>query len=502
MFQKILIANRGEIALRIIRACQERGIKTVAVYSDADRSALHVRYADEAYRIGPAPASESYLRGDVIIDVARQAGADAIHPGYGFLAENADFAAACREAGVTFIGPPPEAIRLMGDKVTARATVAKAGVPLIPGTPAGLSDDDLLAAAAEIGYPVLVKASAGGGGKGMRQVNRPEDMISSLSAARRESLKAFGDDTVYLEKMVVGARHVEIQILADAHGNVIHLGERECSIQRRHQKLVEESPSVAVDEDLRAQMGAVAVAAAQAVGYVSAGTVEFLLDKDGNFYFLEMNTRLQVEHPVTELVTGVDIVKEMIAIADGRKLRFSQDDIKMKGWAIEARITAEDPANNFMPSTGKIVALREPTGPGIRIESGVYVGMDVGLYYDPMIAKLIAYGENRAEAILRLRRALMEYRIAGVKTSIPFHLGLVDTPRFQWGQFDTRFLETHAPPVTEDIDEKRQIAAIVSALLLHQRGQQAVTLGHDDARTGGVSTWRKAALLNSLRRLV
>ncbi len=502
MFQKILIANRGEIALRIIRACQERGIDTVAVYSDADRSALHVRYADEAWRIGPAPASESYLRGDVIIDVARQAGADAIHPGYGFLAENADFAAACREAGVTFIGPPPEAIRLMGDKVTARATVAKAGVPLIPGTPAGLSDDDLLAAAAEIGYPVLVKASAGGGGKGMRQVNRPEDMISSLSAARRESLKAFGDDTVYLEKMVVGARHVEIQILADAHGNVIHLGERECSIQRRHQKLVEESPSVAVDGELRAQMGAVAVAAAQAVGYVSAGTVEFLLDKDGNFYFLEMNTRLQVEHPVTELVTGVDIVKEMIAIADGRKLRFSQDDIKMKGWAIEARITAEDPANNFMPSTGRIVALREPTGPGIRIESGVYVGMDVGLYYDPMIAKLIAYGENRAEAILRLRRALMEYRIAGVKTSIPFHLGLVDTPRFQWGQFDTRFLETHAPPVTEDIDEKRQIAAIVSALLLHQRGQQAVTLGHDDARTGGVSTWRKAALLNSLRRLV
>jgi len=502
MFKKILIANRGEIALRIIRACQERGIKTVAVYSDADRSALHVRYAHEAYYIGPAPASESYLRGDVIIDVAKKSGAEAIHPGYGFLAENADFAAACRDAGVVFIGPTPEAIAAMGDKVTARATVAKAGVPLIPGTPAGLSDDELLAAAEEIGYPVLVKASAGGGGKGMRMVFQPEDLKSSLAAARREALKAFGDDTVYLEKVVEGARHVEIQILADTHGNVIHLGERECSIQRRHQKLVEESPSVAVDEDLRQHMGAVAVAAAKAVNYVSAGTIEFLLDKNGNFYFLEMNTRLQVEHPVTELVTGVDIVKEMISIADGRKLRFRQEDIKMKGWAIEARITAEDPHNNFMPSTGAIVALREPTGPGIRIESGIYVGMEVGLYYDPMIAKLIAYGENRAEAILRLRRALTEYRIAGVKTSIPFHLGLVDTPRFQWGQFDTRFLESHIPPATDDIEKKRAIAALVSAMLLHRRGQQAVTFGHDDGREEGVSVWRKAAMLNGLQRLV
>ncbi len=502
MFQKILIANRGEIALRIIRACQERGIKTVAVYSEADRSALHVRYADEAYCIGPAPASESYLRGDVIIDVARKAGADAIHPGYGFLAENAAFAAACRDAGVTFIGPSPEAIAAMGDKVTARETVAKAGVPLIPGTPAGLSDDELLAAAEEIGYPVLVKASAGGGGKGMRMVFQPQELKSALAAARREALKAFGDDTVYLEKVVEGARHVEIQILADMHGNVIHLGERECSIQRRHQKLVEESPSVAVDDDLRERMGAVAVAAAKAVNYVSAGTVEFLLDKDKNFYFLEMNTRLQVEHPVTEMVTGVDIVKEMIAIADGRRLRIRQEDVEMKGWAIEARITAEDPDNNFMPSTGKIVALREPTGPGIRIESSVYVGMDVGLYYDPMIAKLIAYGESRAEAILRLRRALTEYRIAGVKTTIPFHLGLVDTPRFQWGQFDTRFLETHKPPVTDDIEQKRQIAALVSALLLHQRGQQAITFAHESDGQQSISVWRKAALLEGLRRLV
>jgi len=502
MFQKILIANRGEVALRIIRACQERGIKTVAVYSEADRNALHVRYADEAYLIGPAPASQSYLRGDAIIDVARQSGADAIHPGYGFLAENADFAAACRDAGVVFIGPSPEAIAAMGDKVTARETVARAGVPLIPGTPAGLSDEELLAAANEIGYPVLVKASAGGGGKGMRLVEQPQDMVSALASARREAQKAFGNDTVYLEKAVVGARHVEIQILADTHGNVIHLGERECSIQRRHQKLVEESPSVAVDEALRQRMGAVAVAAARAVNYVSAGTVEFLLDKDGNFYFLEMNTRLQVEHPVTELVTGVDIVKEMIAIADGRKLRFSQEDIHMKGWAMETRITAEDPTTNFMPSTGTIVALREPSGPGIRIESGVYVGMEVNLYYDPMIAKLIAYADTRAETILRMRRALTEYRISGVKTTIPFHLGLMDTPRFQWGQFDTQFLDDYTPPITEDVEEKRQVAAIASALLLHRRGQQAVTLGQDAASSTEISVWRKAARLSALRRLV
>ncbi len=503
MFQKILIANRGEIALRLIRACQERGIQTVAIYSDADRSALHVRYADEAYHIGPAPASESYLRGDKIIDVAKKAGADAIHPGYGFLAENAAFAQAVLDAGLTFIGPPPSAIAAMGDKVTARETVARAGVPLVPGTPAGLSDDELLAAAQDIGFPVLVKASAGGGGKGMRMVHHPEDLKSALAAARREALKAFGDDTIYLEKVVEGARHVEIQILADMHGNVIHLGERECSIQRRHQKLVEESPSVAVDAALRERMGAVAVAAAKAVNYVSAGTVEFLLDKDKNFYFLEMNTRLQVEHPVTEMVTGVDIVKEMISIADGRPLRLRQEDIHMKGWAIEARITAEDPNNNFMPSTGTIVALREPTGPGIRIESGIYVGMEVGLYYDPMIAKLIAYGDNRAEAILRLRRALSEYRIAGVKTSIPFHLGLVDTPRFQWGQFDTRFLDTYHPPITDDLASKRRVAALVSAMLLHQRGEEAVGIGRNhDQNAGGISPWRRAALLNGLRRLV
>lgn len=501
MFKKVLIANRGEIAVRIIRACQERGIKTVAVYSEADRTALHVRYADEAYFIGPPPARDSYLRIDKLIDVAHRAGADALHPGYGFLAENESFAATVRDAGLTFIGPSPEAIEQMGDKVTARNTVARAGVPLVPGTPRDLPDIELLAAAERFGYPVLVKASAGGGGKGMRLVRQPDDLVGALSAARREALAAFGNDSVYLEKAIEGARHVEIQVLADSHGNAIFLGERECSIQRRHQKLVEEAPSVAVDETLRAQMGAVAVAAARAVGYTSAGTIEFLLDKDGNFYFLEMNTRLQVEHPVTEMVTGVDIVKEMISIADGRRLRYRQEDIKIKGWSIECRITAEDPDNNFMPAGGRIVALREPTGPGIRVESALYEGMDVPLFYDPMIAKLIVWGETRAEAILRMRRALSEYRIGGIKTSIPFHMGLMDSPRFQWGQFDTKFLDSYAPTWTQAQDEEARLAALVGAMLAHERGLRAIAISHG-AEQGAASAWRRSALLSGMRALV
>ncbi|MCP4165369.1 MAG: acetyl-CoA carboxylase biotin carboxylase subunit [Chloroflexi bacterium] len=502
MFRKVLIANRGEIAVRIIRACQERGINTVAVYSDADRTALHVRYADEAYYIGPSPARDSYLRADKIIDVARRSGSDAIHPGYGFLSENAGFAAACGDAGVTFIGPSPEAIAAMGDKITARATVAKADVPLVPGTARDLHDDDLFDAAEKLGYPVLVKASAGGGGKGMRLVTEPAELQSGLGAARRESLAAFGDDSIYLEKAIESARHVEIQILADSHGNVIHLGERECSIQRRHQKLVEESPSVAVDQDLREKMGAIAVAAAHAVNYVSAGTIEFLLDKEGQFYFLEMNTRLQVEHPVTELVTGVDIVKEMISIANGRRLRLKQEDIRMKGWAIECRITAEDPENNFMPSGGTIVSLREPTGPGIRMESGIYEGIEVSLFYDPMIAKLVAYGESRAEAILRMRRALSEYRIAGIKSSVPFHLSLMDTPRFQWGQFDTRFLESHTAPPVQNIEEQKRLAAIVGAMLHHEGGVRSINISHGEELEHGQSTWRRSALLGGMRPLL
>lgn len=502
MFRKVLIANRGEIAVRIIRACQERGIKTVAVFSEADRTALHVRYADEAYLIGPPAARDSYLCIDKLIDVARRAQADAIHPGYGFLAENAGFAAACREAGITFIGPSPEAIEAMGDKVTARDTVAKAGVPLVPGTPRDMRDSDLLEASLQLGYPVLVKASAGGGGKGMRMVRSPGELEGALGAARREALAAFGNDSVYLEKAIESARHVEIQVLADTHGNCIHLGERECSIQRRHQKLVEECPSVAVDEELRAKMGAIAVAAAQSANYVSAGTIEFLLDKDGNFYFLEMNTRLQVEHPVTEMVTGVDIVKEMISIADGRRLRYKQEDIRWKGWSIECRITAEDPDNNFMPSGGKIVALREPTGPGIRVESALYEGFEVSLFYDPMIAKLVAWGETRAEAILRMRRALTEYRIAGLKTSIPFHMGLMDSPRFQWGQFDTKFLESFAAPPPQDLDHQARLAAMVGAMLHHEGGLRALGISHGGDQAGGASAWRRSGLLTGLRSLL
>ena len=394
MFKKVLVANRGEIAVRILRACEERGLATVAVYSEADRNALHVRYANEAYLIGPPPSKESYLRIDKIIDVAKKSGSDAIHPGYGFLAENDEFAQACIDEGLTFIGPTPESMRLMGDKVTARRTMMAAGVPVVPGSDQGLRDDEIQAEAERIGYPLLIKASAGGGGKGMRVVRKAEELEGSLGMARREAMGAFGDDTVYMEKLIERPRHVEIQILGDMHGNVIHLGERECSIQRRHQKLIEESPSVAVNDAMRAQMGEVAVKAAKAANYVNAGTLEFLVDQSGNFYFLEMNTRLQVEHPVTEMVTGVDIVKEMLAIASGRRLRWRQEDIRPKGWAIECRITAEDPINNFMPSGGKITTLQEPTGPGVRVESGIYEGFEISLFYDPMIAKLIVWGEN------------------------------------------------------------------------------------------------------------
>ncbi len=477
MFNKVLIANRGEIAVRILRACRELGLQTVAVYSEADRQALHVRYADEAYLLGPAPARDSYLRMDKILEIARKSGASGIHPGYGFLAERADFAQACVDEGIAFIGPKPSAIAAMGDKGVARKTVSAAGVSVVPGTEGegALRDEELLAIAPQIGFPLLIKATAGGGGKGMREVRNLEQMPGLIHAARREAEAAFGDGNVYLEKLLEGARHIEIQILADQMGNTIFLGERECSLQRRHQKLLEESPSpfVADNDELRQRMGEVAVRAAQAVEYVNAGTIEFLVDKDGNFYFLEMNTRLQVEHPVTEMVTGVDIVKEQIRIARGRQMRYSQQDIHLNGWAIECRINAEDPYNDFLPSTGIISHILQPTGPGVRIDAGVYPGFEISPYYDSLISKLIVWGETRAEAVLRMRRSLEEYKVVGVRTNIPFHQNLMDSHRFMAGQFDTRFVEERFSMELADSHKEGhdRIAAIIATLVAHRQTQ-------------------------------
>ncbi len=494
MFTKVLVANRGEIAVRIIRACRELGNATVAVFSEADRSALHVRYADEAYLLGPAPSRDSYLRIDRIMEIAKKAEVDAVHPGYGFLAEREDFAQACADAGIAFIGPKPSAIAAMGDKAVARATVTRAGVPVVPGTEGegGLHDDEILAVAPQIGFPLLIKATAGGGGKGMREVNSLEELPGKLAAARREAEAAFGDGAVYLEKLITRARHIEIQLLADEFGNVIHLGERECSLQRRHQKLLEESPSpfVADDNDLRRRMGEVACKAAAAVGYVNAGTIEFLVDKEKNFYFLEMNTRLQVEHPVTEMVTGVDIVKEQIRIARGRKLRYEQSDIGLNGWAIECRINAEDPYNNFLPSTGRITHSLIPTGPGVRVDTGVYPGFEISRYYDSLISKVICWGETRGEAILRMRRALEEYRLLGVKTNIPFHQNIMDSHRFMAGNFDTRFVEERfsMEQAEEGKTDESEIAAILATLVAHRVGRQQAQLVQRGARD--TSNWK------------
>mgnify|MGYP001407126729 CR=1 FL=1 len=488
---KVLVANRGEIAVRVIRACRDLGINTVAVYSDADRSSLHVRYADEAVHIGPPPPRESYLRIDKILEAAKRTGADAIHPGYGFLSEREAFAQAVIDEGMLFIGPPPSAIATMGDKQKARETVKKAGVPVVPGTDPGLRDDELLSAAVHIGFPLIVKAAAGGGGKGMRVVRRAEDLSDALAMARREAESAFGDGTVYIEKLVEGARHIEFQILADMHGNTIHLGERECSIQRRHQKLVEEAPSTFVDPDLRRRMGEMAIRAAEAVGYVNAGTIECLVDKDKHFYFLEMNTRLQVEHPVTELVTGVDLVKEQIRIARGRRMGPTESVLEPKGWAIECRINAEDPYNNFIPSVGTVSTLIVPTGPGVRVDSGVYSGYEITPYYDSMIAKLICWGDDRPEAMLRMRRALEEFKIMGLNHNIPFHQNLLNSFNFIAGKIDTKFVEERFsmdvfehPPT----DEELEAAAIAATLFAHRNRQlagQVVTRGERDT-----SNWK------------
>jgi acetyl-CoA carboxylase biotin carboxylase subunit len=503
LFNKVLIANRGEIAVRIIRACRELGMETVAVFSEADRHALHVRYADEAYLLGPAISRESYLRGDKIIEIALKTGVGGIHPGYGFLAERADFAQAVIDAGLAFIGPKPSAIAAMGDKAIARMTVAKAGVPVVPGTEGegNLRDEDLLVAAQQIGFPVLIKATAGGGGKGMREVRELKEMPALLTAARREAEAAFGDGNVYLEKVIEGARHIEVQIMADQHGNVIHLGERECSIQRRHQKLVEEAPSpfVGDDEDFRNTLGSVAVRAAQAVNYVNAGTIEFLVDSNKNFYFLEMNTRLQVEHPVTELATGVDIVREQIRISRGRQMRLTQEDITMKGWALECRINAEDPHHGFLPSTGKITHLNPPTGPGVRVDTGVYSGFSITPYYDSLISKLIVWGENRAEAVLRMRRALEEYRIVGVSTNIPFHQKLMNSTRFQAGQFDTRFVEERFSTQYGEEDETTpELAAILATLVAHESLQQSAQIVRRNERD--TSNWKWVGRWERLQR--
>ncbi|KXG43288.1 acetyl-CoA carboxylase biotin carboxylase subunit [Tepidibacillus infernus] len=443
MFHKVLIANRGEIAVRIIRACREMGIFTVAVYSEADRDSLHVKMADEAYCIGPTASRDSYLNFANIISVAKLTEADAIHPGYGFLAENADFAEVCSSFQIEFIGPTPDAIQKMGEKAVAKDTMKKAGVPVVPGSDGLIEDvEEAIQLAKKIGYPVIIKATAGGGGKGMRVAYNDEELRKSIRMAQQEAKSAFGNSGVYLEKYLEEPRHIEIQIIGDKYGNVVHLGERDCSIQRRHQKLIEEAPSPALTKELREKMGEAAVRAAKAVNYHGAGTIEFLLDKD-QFYFMEMNTRIQVEHPVTELVTGVDLIKEQIRVAAGEPLSFNQEDIQFNGWAIECRINAEDPFKNFMPSPGKIDFYLPPGGLGVRLDSAAYPGYTISPFYDSMIAKLIVWGRDRDEAISRMKRALDEFTVEGVKTTIPFHLKLLNHELFIKGDFDTKFLEKH-----------------------------------------------------------
>ncbi|MCA0426175.1 MAG: acetyl-CoA carboxylase biotin carboxylase subunit [Bacteroidetes bacterium] len=445
--KKILIANRGEIALRVMRTAKEMGIKTVAVFSEADRKALHVRYADEAVCIGPPPSNQSYLLGDKIIEVAKQTGADAIHPGYGFLSENADFARKVKAAGLIFIGPSAESMEKMGDKISAKQAVTGFDVPLVPGTKEALTDIELgKKIASEIGYPVLIKASAGGGGKGMRVVEKPEDFEEAIKLAQGEARSAFGDDSVFIEKYVGSPKHIEIQILGDMHGNVVYLFERECSIQRRHQKLVEEAPSSCLTPEVRKRMGEAAVNVAKACNYYGAGTVEFLADENLNFYFLEMNTRLQVEHPVTEQITGLDLVKEQILIARGEKLSFSQEDLKIHGHAIELRVCAEDPANNFLPDIGKLKTYKTPQGYGVRVDDSFEAGMEIPIQYDPMIAKLITFGATREEAINRMLRAISDYQITGIETTLPFGTFVMNHEAFRGGHFDTKFIEKYYEP--------------------------------------------------------
>lgn len=468
---KVLVANRGEIAVRILRTCRDLGIASIAVYSEADRGALHTRYADEAVFIGPTPAVQSYLNIPALLKAAQQSGADAIHPGYGFLSENAEFAQAVEDAGLTFIGPRSDVLALTGDKLAARRVARDAGLPVLPGPDTPLSHDIDVNRAGQVKYPVLVKATAGGGGLGIRLARTPDELERMILMARREAKAAFGDDAVYLEPLVQRARHIEVQIIGDGNGTVLCLGERECSIQRRRQKLIEESPAYGLSELQRQMIHNAAVRLGQALEYRSLGTVEFLLDADQNFHFIEINPRIQVEHPVTEMVTGLDLVKEQLRLAAGRPLRFCQDQIKMTGAAIEARVLAEEPDRDFMPSTGEITYLKEPGGPGIRVDSALYQGMQVTADYDSLLAKVIAYGESRGVAILRLRRALREFQIAGVGTDLEFLFQVVDSPPFIAGNFDTTYLDTFCPAPNEETFTLERNAALVVALMAHkQRG--------------------------------
>jgi acetyl-CoA carboxylase, biotin carboxylase subunit len=496
-FKKILVANRGEIAMRITRACRELGISSVAVFSEADRDSLHVFLADEAYHIGPAPSKESYLNFRKIIEVAKKAGVDAIHPGYGFLSENPVFVRACKEAGIIFIGPTPENMEAMGDKLSAKALMKKAGVPLVPGSEGGVeSVEDAQKIAKEIGYPVIIKATAGGGGKGMRVVRADSELESAFRACRSEGQNYFANPTVYMEKFINDPKHIEIQVFGDTHGNVVHLFERECSVQRRHQKIIEESPSPSVPNDVRLKMGDAAVKAAKSIDYVGAGTIEFIFDnKTKEFFFMEMNTRLQVEHPITELVTGYDLVKEQIWVAKGKPLSFKQSEIKQKGHAIEARICAEDPVT-YKPSPGKIRACRHPQGPFLRIDSYAYPGYEVPIYYDPMIAKVITYGDTREEAIDRMERALSEFVLTGIKTNIVLHKSILKSPKFLDGSYTTQFIEKNfevlEPEIFRDVDDP---VFLISAAITAYKDRQS----KDVRRLNVASNWRRVGRKMQLR---
>jgi acetyl-CoA carboxylase biotin carboxylase subunit len=489
--KKILIANRGEIALRVMRSAKEMGIATVAVYSEADRNAPFVRYADEAVCIGPPPSNQSYLLGNKIIEVCKQLGVDGIHPGYGFLSENAGFARAVKAAGITLIGPSPEAMEVMGDKLSAKGAAKKYNIPMVPGTEGAVSDaEEAKRVALEVGLPILIKASAGGGGKGMRIVENIEELAEQMERAISEALSSFGDGSVFIERYVAGPRHIEIQVLADNHGNVVHLFERECSIQRRHQKVVEEAPSAILTLELRAAMGKSACDVARSCNYSGAGTVEFLVDENRNYYFLEMNTRLQVEHPVSELITGVDLVKEQIKVARGEKLSFTQDDLHINGHALEIRVYAEDPANNFLPDIGRLTTYRRPTGPGVRVDDGFEEGMDIPIYYDPMIAKLITHGKDRNEAIARMVRAIDEYEITGCQTTLAFCQWAIQHPAFVSGDFDTHFVKKYFnAQVLMQENETEMAAAALAAVDFMQKQTKATPMNTPQHST---SNWQRA----------